>query len=74
MLKFLSHEALGKGILSTGYSSGQNAMESWADQLTNPPGDPKIAPCPPTGCENMLRGCCALQAWNLVNPEPRLSW
>ena len=41
--KFLSHEVLAKQVFSQAWSSGQQAMEAWCDQLTNAAGEPKIA-------------------------------
>ena len=38
----VSHEVLAKQVFSQAWSSGQQAMEAWCDQLTNAAGEPKI--------------------------------
>lgn len=35
MQRFMSHEVIGKGTFSSGWSSGAGAMESWSEIPTN---------------------------------------
>ncbi|CAL1141851.1 unnamed protein product [Cladocopium goreaui] len=35
MHRFLTHDAIGRGIFSTGFSSGIGNIEAWKDELTN---------------------------------------
>ena len=35
MQRFLNHEVLSKGVLSSSWSSGVGQMESWKDELRN---------------------------------------
>lgn len=43
MQRFMNHDVVGKGLFSTGWSSGIAGAESWAEQLTNLANDNTLA-------------------------------
>ena len=43
MQRFMNHDVLGRGVFSTGWSSGISGAESWAEPLTNLATDTTLA-------------------------------